>query len=195
MPVYRCNQCGHVSESGVAGTQVACSVCQTPCSVFDTVFYVKKLIERYSAAIREVKALQADERQSPEGDQDAPPQTTQDEQQDSDNENYATAAQHAPIEKWLKTKQIEARFDHSTVDTSGYFDEAAQQLGKNHALFGELGAAQASDQFLRFAGEHAAADHFYPAFAWTVRSGVLQEHLGWPAGVLASGLVCRVLRK
>jgi hypothetical protein len=138
MPVYRCNQCGHVSESGVAGTQVACSVCQTPCSVFDTVFYVKKLIERYSAAIREVKALQADERQGPEGDQDAPPQTTRDEGQDSDSENYATAAQHAPIEMWLKSKQIDARFDHSTVDTSGYFDEAAQQLGKNHALFGEL---------------------------------------------------------
>jgi hypothetical protein len=46
MPVYRCNKCGHVSESGVAGTQVPCAACQSPCSVFDTVFYVQKLIER-----------------------------------------------------------------------------------------------------------------------------------------------------
>lgn len=139
MPVYRCNKCGHVSESGVAGTQVPCAACQSPCSVFDTVFYVQKLIERYAAAMREVRALQADEQQAA----DVEPGTAQSAQRDepdgdTETENFATAAQHAPIERWLKAKQIEARFDHSNVDTSGYFDEAAQQLGKSHALFGEL---------------------------------------------------------
>lgn len=139
MPVYRCNKCGHVSESGVAGTQVACAVCQAPCSVFDTVFYVQKLIECYAAAMREIRALQADERQAADGDPNAGQPAQQEEPDgDTDTENFATAAQHAPIERWLKAKQIEARFDHSNVDTSGYFDEAAQQLGKNHALFGEL---------------------------------------------------------
>jgi hypothetical protein len=139
MPVYRCNKCGHVSESGVAGTQVPCAACQSPCSVFDTVFYVQKLIERYSAAMREIRVLQADERQGAEGNQDTAQQSQQeDSDSDTGTENFATAAQHVPIERWLKARQIDARFDHSNVDTSGYFDEAAQALGKNHALFVEL---------------------------------------------------------
>lgn len=141
MPVYRCNQCGHVSESPVAGTQVPCSACQAPCSVFDTAFYVRKLIERYAAAMREVKALQAEERRYPEnGTATAPEEASVAEagEEAGNNDNLATAAQHAPIEKWLKSLQIEAQFDHSNVDTSGYFDEAAQQIGRQYDLFGEL---------------------------------------------------------
>lgn len=141
MPVYRCNQCGHISESSVAGTQVPCAACQTPCSVFDTAFYVRKLIERYAAAVREIKAFKAEEHRGADGE----PATPAEEVANSDgagsagsNENLATAAQHVPIEKWLKTRQIEAQFDHSNVDTSGYFDEAAQQLGRRYELFGEL---------------------------------------------------------
>lgn len=100
MPVYRCNKCGHVSESGVAGTQVACAVCQAPCSVFDTVFYVQKLIERYAAAMREIRALQADERQAADGDPNAGQPAQQEEPDgDTDTENFATAAQHAPDRK------------------------------------------------------------------------------------------------
>ena len=52
--------------------------------------------------------------------------------------SLATAAQHAPIEQWLKSKQIEARFEHANVDTTGYFDDAARMLGERFDLFGEL---------------------------------------------------------
>lgn len=140
MPVYRCNQCGHVSESPVAGTQVPCAACQTPCSVFDTAFYVRKLIERYAAAVREIKVLKTEEQPNNDGE----PATATEEASlnqgadNASNKDLATAAQHAPIEQWLKTRQIEAQFDHSNVDTSGYFDEAAQQLGRRYDLFGEL---------------------------------------------------------
>ncbi len=138
MPVYRCNQCGHISESPTAGVQVDCAKCQTPCSVFDTVFYVGKLIERYTAAMREIKALQAEGKPaltqtSPEVPTDAAQAPT-----DTVESPLNTAAQHAPIENWLKSHQVEAQFDHSSVDTSGYFDEAAQQLGQRYDLFGEL---------------------------------------------------------
>lgn len=138
MPVYRCNQCGHISESPTAGVQVACAKCQTPCSVFDTTFYVGKLIERYTAAMRELKALQAEDKPEPA---EAPQEVTADAPQASTNtveQPLNTAIQHAPIENWLKSQQVEAQFDHSSVDTSGYFDEAAQQLGLRYDLFGEL---------------------------------------------------------
>lgn len=138
MPVYRCNQCGHVSESPVAGTQVPCAACQGPCSVFDTAFYVRKLIERYAAAMREIKTLQAEERRDPENGTATVPEEPSVPDAVEGNDNLATAAQHAPIEKWLRSRQIEAQFDHSNVDTSGYFDEAAQQIGRRYDLFGEL---------------------------------------------------------
>lgn len=139
MPVYRCNQCGHISESSVAGTQVPCGACQAPCSVFDTAYYVRKLIERYTAAVREIKALKAEDQRPTEGEPAANPDTASESiDQTGSNEDLATAIQHAPIEKWLKTRQIEAQFEHSNVDTSGYFDEAAQQLGRRYDLFGEL---------------------------------------------------------
>lgn len=138
MPVYRCNQCGHVSESPTAGVQVACSTCQTACSVFDTAFYVGKLIERYTAAMREIKTLQAHDKPEPaESPQESPANATL-QPNDTIQSPLNTAAQHAPIENWLKSQQVEAQFDHSAVDTSGYFDEAAQQIGQRHDLFGEL---------------------------------------------------------
>ena len=139
MPVYRCNQCGHVSESPVAGTQVPCSACQYSCSVFDTAFYVRKLIERYAAAVREIRALQAEE-QKPEdaASADAPSQDEKAPAGADEAGDLATATQHAPIEQWFKGRSIQAQFDYGNVDTSGYFDEAAQQFGRNYALFGEL---------------------------------------------------------
>lgn len=148
MPVYRCKQCGHISESPVAGTQVACGSCQTPCAVFDTAFFISKLIESYTAALREIKALKEEIQPSSETPASAPTSqpvavpTRQAAQAQTEPppsaDNLASAAQHAAIEQWLKSRQIEARFDYGQVDTSGYFDEAAQQLGRDYALFGEL---------------------------------------------------------
>ncbi len=150
MPIYRCNPCGHISESPTAGTQVPCAKCQAPCSVFDTVFYVGKLIERYTAAMREIKALQASDKPEPA----SPPPVTEPAPAapapastptspgpppaGAVAQPLNTAAQHAPIENWLASMHIEAQFDHSSVDTSGYFDEAALALGQRHDLFGEL---------------------------------------------------------
>ena len=157
MPIYRCNQCGHVSESPTAGMQVPCARCAQPSNVYDTVFFVQKLLERYSAAHKEIKSLQAQIKADDETDGDvtgeavgeknghthvpAPTTATPSQAADMDvlnTSSLATAAQHAPIEQWLKSKQIEARFEHANVDTTGYFDDAARMLGERFDLFGEL---------------------------------------------------------
>ena len=157
MPIYRCNQCGHVSESPTAGMQVPCARCAQPSNVYDTVFFVQKLLERYSAAHKEIKSLQAQIKADDETDGEvtgeavgeknghthvpAPTTATPSQAADMDvlnTSSLATAAQHAPIEQWLKSKQIEARFEHANVDTTGYFDDAARMLGERFDLFGEL---------------------------------------------------------
>ena len=143
MPIYRCNHCGHVSESPAAGMQVPCARCTQPCNVYDTVFFVQKLLERHGAALREIKTLQAPDKADGETvdesgrGADAPP-TPAASVDVLNTSSLATPAQHAPIEKWLKTKQIEARFEHANVDTTGYFDDAARMLGERFDLFGEL---------------------------------------------------------
>lgn len=151
MPIYRCNQCSFVSEEATApiGTQMPCARCGTPATVFGTVFYVEKLVERYFSALREIKALQQS---------DTPPDTTTDtapaaapEQQSQQADAsplqdvnlhntslLATAEQHAPLQAWFASHQIEAQFDYAQVDTSGFFDDAARMIGNGYALFAEL---------------------------------------------------------
>ena len=50
----------------------------------------------------------------------------------------ATAEQHAPLLTWFAARQIEARFDYTLVDTSGFFDDAARMLGDRYELYAEL---------------------------------------------------------
>ena len=59
MTIYRCNKCAFVSENTVVpvGARANCERCNTPSMVFDTVFYVEKLVERYQVALREIDTL------------------------------------------------------------------------------------------------------------------------------------------
>ena len=145
MPIYRCNQCGLVAEGALlpVGAQTPCSRCGTPSTVFGTVFYVEKLVERYFAATRELTALRASESAEPppEQSEDQPGQESTAPYLDVDLHNtsaLATPEQHAPLQAWFAARQIEARFDPSLIDTSGFFDDAARLIGDGYALFGEL---------------------------------------------------------
>jgi len=147
VPIYRCNQCGFVSEDSTTavGNKVACARCGTASTVYGTVFYVEKLAERYLAALREVAALQQPDK--PAGDTTetavavattpAPEQTLAD-AETGQATSLATASQHAPLQAWFAARQVEAQFDHALVDTSGFFDDAARVLGDNWTLYGEL---------------------------------------------------------
>jgi hypothetical protein len=62
MTIYRCNKCAFVSENtvvpvGPVGARANCERCNTPSMVFDTIFYVEKLVERYQVALREIDTL------------------------------------------------------------------------------------------------------------------------------------------
>lgn len=149
MPIYRCNQCGFVSEeaSSPIGTQMPCARCGTAATVFGTVFYVEKLVERYFSALREVKALQQpDAVPSGAAGPEAPPQQEgpapeASALQDVNLHNtslLATAEQHAPLQAWFASRQIETHFDFAQADTSGFFDDAARMVGNGYTLFAEL---------------------------------------------------------
>lgn len=146
MPVYRCNQCGFIAEETATdiGAKTPCARCSTASTVYDTVFYVEKLLERYVAALREVKALQQPDPApeavaAPQDAPDATPEPSTLRAMDMHNTTLlATAEQHAPLQAWFQARQIEAHFDYAQVDTSGFFDDAAAMIGDGYALFGEL---------------------------------------------------------
>jgi hypothetical protein len=50
----------------------------------------------------------------------------------------SSAAQHAPVIEWFKTKNITAAANVDAVDTTGFFDEAAVAIGSDYELLGEV---------------------------------------------------------
>lgn len=133
MGIYRCNQCGTVAEhpyqQGMG--QIACVRCQHPVSVYDTVFFVQKLLERYLATARELKALQ--ESEAEESNSEAPENTALLNVDIHNTSMLATPEQHFPLASWFSSKNIKPVFDYAAVDMSGYFDEAAQALANPYA--------------------------------------------------------------
>jgi hypothetical protein len=109
--------------------------------VYGTVFYVEKLVERYFAALRELAALKDAESPVDSG-QDSPTAASETAApmigDASSTDALATATQHQPLQAWLAARQIQAAFDFSAVDTTGFFDDAAKAIGDGYALFSEL---------------------------------------------------------
>lgn len=148
MSVYRCNHCGYLAEESAAATgqKMPCARCGQPVTVYGTVFFIEKVLERYAATLRELKALKAIEAQEPPPD--APEAATtpngrpaSQAETDTDFHNtreLATASQHAPLAEWFKARKIQATFDYAAVDTTGYFDDAALQLGTRFELLAPL---------------------------------------------------------
>lgn len=63
MGIFRCNKCGymneHYYEPGMS--EIACPKCTAPVKVYDTLFFVSKLLERYFSVNRELQALKQQE--------------------------------------------------------------------------------------------------------------------------------------
>jgi hypothetical protein len=137
MSVYRCNKCGFVAEETlhVPGGKIPCAKCANPVTLFATVFYVEKLIERYTVMRRELEAL----KQPEDADAQATVVATAGALQLPKDEIHntpvlATEAQHQPLHDWFAARQITPVFDYARIDTTGFFDEAALILGSRYEL-------------------------------------------------------------
>jgi hypothetical protein len=138
MPIYRCTNCGFVGEEAQspAGSKLPCAKCATSCTMFATTFYVDRLVERYLAARRELDALKsavANPAEESSPDNTSPPPATNFQLDDLYNSNQlATEAQHQPLVDWFKARQITATHNLNAVDTTGFFDEAAREIGDHY---------------------------------------------------------------
>ena len=145
MPIYRCNKCEFISEdsNSAVGSKINCGRCGTSTTVYGTVFFIEQLVHRYFHAMRELNTLKAQDKSAAEASNTAEraPAPTENALINADplnTDQLATAAQHAPLKAWFSTRQIEAVFDPTLVDTSGFFDDAARLIGENYTLFANL---------------------------------------------------------
>jgi hypothetical protein len=142
MSIYRCNTCGHLSEmaNDAVGATVACPRCAQPNPVYDTIFFARKVLDRYFALRAAHKALQAELDQPDAAETTAEPiADTRLEGIDLHNTSVLTTeVQHRPIADWFAAKKIAATFKHNAIDTSGFYDEAALEVGKKLDLYRPL---------------------------------------------------------
>src|SRR5690349_20699298 len=140
MPIYRCPACGFVAEDSAApGSKLPCGKCGAPSTLFATPFYVQKLVERYQASRRELDALKlavasTDEEESPPPTEHQPSAGSLRLDELNNTDLLATETQHQPLHDWFRARQIAATFTLDAVDTTGFFDEAAREIGDGYDL-------------------------------------------------------------
>ncbi len=153
MPIYRCNKCGFIAETVplLPGSKIPCGRCAHPSTVYETVFFAEKLAERYFAALREIESLKTGDKPAApaapaataapgpaEKTAAVPPTVALDQLNLRNTARLATPEQHQPLKQWFDTRRIDTRFDYNSVDTTGFFDDAARALGDNLALVGPI---------------------------------------------------------
>jgi hypothetical protein len=139
MAIYRCNKCAYLAEvtaDSIGKTQL-CPQCGHTDRVYDTTFFVKKLLEKYFASLASLKRIQA------EADNQEPP--TAPAQQPSleginlhNTDLISTDLQHGPLHDWFAARKIQVKPNYKAVDTTGFFDEVAVELGKNYETYKEI---------------------------------------------------------
>lgn len=132
MAIFRCNKCGHLREvtNSYIGRSANCPECRQVNPIHDTAEFIKKVLEKYFTQREDLQALQQ---------QLAPSKVLPSVMQESfadidifDTTALADHQQYEPILAWLKQRQIQLDVDYQAVDTSGFFDEIAVQLGDNY---------------------------------------------------------------
>jgi len=139
MAILRCNKCGHVAEVAGEniGKSVGCPQCAQEVPVYDTVLFVRKVLKQYFLLQGEVVRLSAAATEP--SDAMAPPARAAALEIDLHNtSDFASDAQHEGILQWLERRQLKVRVNTEAVDTTGFFDEIAVELGDNYALLREV---------------------------------------------------------
>ena len=140
MSIYRCNGCGYLAEmtGQQEGSNLACPKCGRENKVYDVVFFVRKVLEKYFALRSAHKQLQSELDSSepePESAQVSASACAGELRLDGidlhNTDLLASGDQHRAIADWLAARQIQARFNHQAIDTSGFFDEVAIEIGED----------------------------------------------------------------
>lgn len=136
MAILRCSRCNFIAEldHSLIGHDVACPKCQHQNKVWDTSFFVGKLLEKYFALHNTVKRLQAEQTEET-ATTEASTITPHD---FSNTEMLSSPSQSQPILTWFERKKIAVEINPKAVDTTGFFDEIANAIAEDYATLRPL---------------------------------------------------------
>jgi len=109
--------------------------------VFDTTFFVKKVLEKFfalQAALKRAQAETDDTDSEPTRSPTSPLPTSLTGINLHNTDSLASDVQHGPIHAWFSHKKIRITPNHKAVDTTGFYDEISILLGDNLALTGKI---------------------------------------------------------
>jgi phage FluMu protein Com len=134
MALFRCNKCGHIREVGnnYIGKSVKCPKCDQITPIYDTVIFVKALIQKHITQTNKFQKLQ--QKFAKEDDSDIQiVESNSSEEFDIYNTKVLTQAdKYEPIVQWFEKRQIQIQINQEAVDTTGFFDEISLLIGNNY---------------------------------------------------------------
>lgn len=140
MAILRCNKCGHVAEAPTdrIGASIDCPACANPVPVYDTVLFVRKVLQQYFAQQDEIKRLRAAQAPAAAGSSQ-PGAAARLATLDIHNTNHLASEEwHLQIVNWFQRRQIQVHPSLEAVNTTGFFDEIAVEIGDNYGLLGDV---------------------------------------------------------
>lgn len=142
MAIFRCKKCNHLREvsNDCIGRSVRCPMCKEVGQIYDTVEFVTKLLGKYLQLYKEFRQLQLQQEiPAIASDVTTPQAVAESIEFDIHNTTEMTkSAQYEPIVTWFEQKQIQVNVDHKAVDTTGFFDEVAVQIGDQYDLLKDM---------------------------------------------------------
>ncbi|MCC6076794.1 DUF1887 family protein [Pseudomonas sp. GCM10022188] len=140
MPILRCGQCAHTSEivAHTPGTPAPCPSCNAQGQTYDTTLFIRKVLQQYGALQQELKRLRASLPEVADAATTARQAPSLSEIDLHNTSALADSSQHAPIIEWFRQRKIQARPTPQAVDTSGFFDEIAVEIGDNYGLLSDV---------------------------------------------------------
>lgn len=134
MALFRCNKCGHLREvvSDYIGKSVKCPKCKETASVYDTVGFIKNVIEKYREKSKELHDLKLQFAANELSEFEIYEEPSLENIDIYNTSALAQSDQHEAIIQWFKNNQIQADINPKAIDTTGFFDEVALDLGSNY---------------------------------------------------------------
>lgn len=140
MAILRCNSCAYLREvpNEHVGKTVKCPVCEQPSAIHDTVGFVKKVLDKYGALASKYRALEQSANHAPAAGQNNYRIKPGEDIDLHNTDVMSNSMQYRPIISWFERKSIQVAVNHQALDTQGFYDEVAIELGENFDVLQEI---------------------------------------------------------
>jgi phage FluMu protein Com len=145
MAIFRCSKCGHLREvsNDYIGKSAKCPQCQHVAPIHATLSFIEKILERYFAQQQELIQFRQETNAVDQLDIqviDKPgnePFLTENIDIHNTTE-LSNDQQYLPIIEWFAQKNVTIQVNPKELDTTGFFDEMALELGNNYETLREV---------------------------------------------------------